>query len=108
MASHYVESLTDEDDLHSDLQRIKYIKRLLSKYSSTGTLKTRLIINHLVVLMNTLGPFATTRVMLYKVDNKHQEIIITFLNELNALGAVLQKETTIDYAAQALIRQEMR
>lgn len=109
MASHYTESLSDdEEDLHNDLQRIKYIKRLLSKYKTKGVLKTRLMINHIVILMNTLGPFATTRVLLYKIDSEHHEILSTFLHKLNALDEFLMSEMTIDDEVCKLINEEMR
>lgn len=109
MACHYSESLTEEDDeFYDDLQRIKYIKRLLSKYKSSGVLKTRLIINHIIILMNTLGPLATTRILLYKIDPTHHEVLSTFLHKLNALGGFLQSEMTIDDSVCKLINKEMR
>jgi len=109
MASHYGNSLVDdEDDLYDDLQRIKYIKRLLSKYKEKGVLKTRLMINHIVILMNTLGPFTTTRVLLYKIAPEHHEVLSTFLYELNALDENLSKEMTYDSDVLKLIKDEMR
>jgi len=110
MASHYTERLgsDDECDFEDDLKRIKYIKRLLSKYRDTGILKTRLILNHIVILINTLGPFSTTRILLYKIDPEHHEVISTFLHKLNALGGVLQDEMTIDDDVCGLINEEMR
>lgn len=109
MASHYEETLDeDQDDFHDDLQRIKYIKRLLSKYEKTGILKTRLLINHIVILMNTLGPFATTRVLLYKIEPHHHEVISAFLHSLNALTDALTKEMSVDNYVCDLIQKEMR
>ncbi len=109
MASHYQETLSDDGcDFEDDLKRIKYIKRLLSKYKDTGLLRTRLIINHVVILMNTLGPFATTRVLLYKIDEEHHEVISTFLHKLNALDDFLQSEMSIDESVCKLINKEMR
>lgn len=109
MASHYTESLTEEVcDFEDDLKRIKYIKRLLSKYKNTGVMKTRLMINHIVILINSLGPFATTRILLYKIDEEHHEVISTFLHKLNALGDFLQSEMSIDESVCKLINKEMR
>jgi len=109
MASHYGNSLADdEEDLYDDLQRIKYIKRLLSKYKEKGVLKTRLMINHIVILMNTLGPFTTTRVLLFKIAPEHHEVLSTFLHELNALDERLSSEMTYDAEVLKLIRNEMR
>jgi len=109
MASHYTESLTDDVcDFEDDLKRIKYIKRLLSKYKNTGVMKTRLMINHIVILINSLGPFATTRILLYKIDEEHHEVISTFLHKLNALDDFLQSEMSIDESVCKLINKEMR
>ena len=109
MASHYGNSLADdEDDLYDDLQRIKYIKRLLSKYEEKGVLKTRLMINHIVILMNTLGPFTTTRVLLYKIAPEHHEVLATFLYALNALNEHLVSEMTYDSKVLKLIENEMK
>lgn len=108
MASHYTDSILSDDELHEDLQRIKYIKRLLSKYKKYDVLKTRLIINHIVILINSLGPFSTTRALLYKIDKEHHEIISTFLHKLNALDVTLQKHMTIDKKVCQLINEEMK
>ena len=41
-------------DFEEDLNRIKYIKRLLRRYDTTGELKTHLILNHIIVMYNCL------------------------------------------------------
>ena len=43
---------TDLLEFQQDLDRIKYIKRLLKRYQDNCDLKERLILNHLVVLYN--------------------------------------------------------
>jgi len=54
-AKHYDNpNCTDVLEFQEDLNRIKYIKRLFKKYSETGELKERLIINHLTVVYNEL------------------------------------------------------
>ena len=39
-----------EQDFYNDLKIIKYIKRLLNRYKKTGELKTRLMLNHIIML----------------------------------------------------------
>ena len=36
------------EEFYEDMNRIKYIKRLLGKYEKSGDLRTRLILNHLI------------------------------------------------------------
>jgi hypothetical protein len=45
---------------------------------------------------------------MYKIDPKHHEIIITFLDELKALTPEMKSITTIDTKVQAIIREELK
>ena len=109
MATHYNDRQGDgTNEFYEDIHRIKYIKRLISKYVETGELKSRLLMNHLVVLVNIFGAFACTRILMYKIDPKHHEIVATFLDELNALGPGMQDLVSIDKDVRDLIRAEMK
>ena len=108
MATHYQDKQNEgSEEFYEDVNRIKYIKRLISKYVETGELKSRLLMNHLLVLVNVFGPFPCTRILMYKIDKKHHEIIATFLNELNALTPEMKELTTIDEKVKTLIREDM-
>ena len=39
----------DTEEFYEDLRRIKYIKKLVTRYIITGDLKERLILNHLII-----------------------------------------------------------
>jgi|TARA_B110000495_G_scaffold202203_1_gene221652 hypothetical protein len=109
MAVHYADKQGDgSDEFFEDINRIKYIKRLISKYYDTGELKTRLLMNHLLVLVNLFGGFACTRILMYRIDAKYHEIIVTFLNEINALSPQIKEIVTINKDVQELIRADMR
>lgn len=62
-----------------DYKRVKYIKRLIGKYRATGDLKTRLILNHIIVLGNVFGVDFTVRMLLLKLDPDHIPVAKTFL-----------------------------
>lgn len=68
----------DTLEFYEDLNRIKYIKRLLNKYKETGELKERLVINHLVVIYNVFGVEAGTRLLFLKLHD-YLPIIKPFL-----------------------------
>jgi len=109
MATHYNDRQGSvSEEFFEDINRIKYIKRLISKYVSTGKLKSRLLMNHLLVLINVFGPFACTRILMYKIDPKYHEIIITFLDELKALTPEMKSVTTIDNKVRSIIREELK
>ena len=109
MATHYNDRQGSvSEEFYEDLNRIKYIKRLISKYVDTGKLKSRLLMNHLLVLKNVFGDFACTRILMYKIDPKYHDIIVTFLDELKALSPELKSVTTIDKKVRSIIREELK
>lgn len=76
-------------EFEEDLNRILYVKRLLTKYYSSGILKERLILNHIVVLYNVFGVEAATRILFFKLDERDYEVIKPFLIFLNFLPKVV-------------------
>jgi hypothetical protein len=78
-AKHYENAICfDTVEFYEDLNRFKYIKRLLNKYSETGDLKDRLIINHLTIIYNVFGVEAGTRLLFLKLK-EHLHLIKAFL-----------------------------
>lgn len=66
-------------EFEEDIKRIKYIKRLIKKYQSTGDLKERLILNHIIILANVFGIEFTVKMLFLKMDIKHYPVLKTFL-----------------------------
>ena len=65
-----------------DLNRIKYVKRLINKYVEKGELRERLILNHIIFLANVFGAEATTTMLRYKVENDDHPVLNSFLTFL--------------------------
>lgn len=79
-AKHYDNpQCVDVEEFQADLNRFRYIKRLLGRYDACGDLQERLILNHIIVLFNVFGIEAAKRMLLHKVDHKHYSIIKPFL-----------------------------
>jgi hypothetical protein len=76
-------------EFEEDINRILYIKRLLTKYDTSGVLKERLILNHLVILYNVFGVEAATRILFFKLDEKDYRILKPFLMFLNFLPKIV-------------------
>lgn len=72
------------DEFNEDINRFKYIKKLITRYIETGDLKERLILNHLIVLNNVFGAGPLTRMVFLKLD-KHLMYIKPFLILLHIL-----------------------
>jgi hypothetical protein len=61
-----------------DLKIIKYIKRLINKYTDKNELKERLILNHIISLSNVFGVEATVNMLRFKVEIKNHDILNAF------------------------------
>jgi len=77
-------------EFEEDLNRIQYIKRLITKYRDSGEFKGRLILNHITVLYNVFGVEGATRILFFKLDEKDYEIIKPFLLFLNYMPIVVR------------------
>ena len=61
-----------------DLNKIKYIKRLINKYVEKGELRERLILNHIIFLSNVFGVEATVNMLKFKIEKKNHMILNAF------------------------------
>jgi len=73
------------EEFNDDLKKIKYIKRLFNQYVAEGTLKERLLLNHIIIFYNVFPPKAATRILFYKIEEKFWTILKTFLFYLNLM-----------------------
>ena len=72
-------SCVDEAEFLDDLKRFRYLKRLFRKYDTSGELKMRLIINHIIILSNVFGVDASTTLLFFKIERNHWPLLKTFL-----------------------------
>lgn len=71
------------DEFHEDLNRIKYIKRLLRKYKRDGVIRERLILNHIIIFCNVFGVQEGLRILFFRVEKDLWVELKTFLVMLN-------------------------
>lgn len=74
-----------EKDFNEDMRRFRYIKRLLNKYHTTGQLKERLILNHMIILNNVFGTEAAAILLLFKVNKEYWSELKSFMLYLNMI-----------------------
>jgi cytoplasmic iron level regulating protein YaaA (DUF328/UPF0246 family) len=79
------------NEFYEDLDRIKYVKRLLYKYINRGILRERLIINHIIVLSNLFGALPATKMLFFKLDENMFSALKTFLLYLNYLPEEIEE-----------------
>lgn len=54
-------------EFHEDLKRIKYIKKLFTRFENTKEIQEHLILNHLIILKNIFGEVALVRILFLKM-----------------------------------------
>ena len=89
-------SMTRED-FDEDMKRFKYLKRLLKRYVRGGSLRTHLIINHLIILYNVFGE-AATPLLYFKMEREYWSLLKTLLVYLNKypIGMMPSLEVDLD------------
>jgi len=87
---------TDIEEFKEDINRIKYIKRLLGRYEKTGNLRVRLILNHIIILNNVFGPEVSSRILFFKIENKFHSYLKSFLQYLKYLPPIGFPEIELD------------
>jgi len=84
-ASHYDNArYASTEDFLEDLNRLKYIKKLITRYTEYGDLKERLILNHIIVLYNCFGADACCKILYFKLKQQ-MKYVKPFLILLNIL-----------------------
>jgi hypothetical protein len=79
--------MANSEEFLEDLDRIKYIKKLITRYVESNDLKERLILNHIITLYNCFG-IHLSKILYLKLE-KQFHCIKPFLIMLNALPEVI-------------------
>ena len=96
-------------EFKEDLQRIKYIKKLITRYTQTGELKERHILNHIIVLNNMFGPEALIKISFLKMKNQMMYLkpFFILLNIWPEVVYNVEKEGNIIYTDDIPMEQEV-
>ena len=92
------------EEFEEDLSRVKYIRRLLTRYKESGELRERLLLNHMIVLFNTFGGAAIKLLLLR--NEEHWSVIFPFLEYLGWLPPYIQGVGPHDTIATSSIAQD--
>ena len=93
-----------KEEFEDDLKRFKYLKRLFRKYDTSKEFKSRLIINHVIVLANVFGVDAATTLLFFKIDKQHWYLLKTILIFLN----YMPENEMIDLETDQNIMEELK
>ena len=79
-ADHYDNNnCEDIEEFYADLATIKYLKKLISKYKSSGILKEQLIINHLVYFLQLFPGESGLRILFLRIRYEDMDVLKPFL-----------------------------
>ena len=99
---------TNVEEFHEDMNRIKYLKRLLRKYKTTGRLRERLILNHIIILYNIFGIEAATRLLFTRIEEELHPHLKTFIVFLNSLPEKIPEYNLIEIPMDIRIINKLR
>jgi len=84
-AQHYDNpGCTSTEEFQEDIRRVKYVKKLVTRFIEHNELKERLILNHLIVLSNVFTPEVLCRILWLKMEYQ-MEYVKPFLVMLGVL-----------------------
>ena len=101
---HYNNKGADKEEFDDDMNRFKYLKRLFRKYDTSKEFKSRLIINHIIILANVFGVDAATTLLFFKVDKQHWYLLKTVLIFLN----YMPENEMIDIKTDQNVMEELK
>lgn len=86
------------EEFIEDLTRIKYIKKLITRYVENDDLNERLILNHIIVLNNVFSPEILCKICFLKLEEQMHYIkpFLVFLNLLPDKIYNVKKKQIID------------
>lgn len=95
----------DTQEFIDDLKRIKYVKKLITRFIITTELKDRLILNHLIILNNVFGAEALAKIAFLKMA-KQMRYLKPFLLMINVLPKVVYNVGGTDYDTDSISMDE--
>ena len=93
-----------KEEFEDDMKRFKYLKRLFRKYDTSKEFKSRLIINHIIILANVFGVDAATTLLFFKIDKQHWSILKTILIFLD----YMPEDEMIDLETDQNVMEELK
>lgn len=85
--NYYKPTCIDAEEFYEDLNRFKYVKRLLNRYIETGKPSERLILNHLIVIFNVFGIDGGLRMLEYRIETPLWPALKPYIIMLKAISS---------------------
>lgn len=82
--THYKPPYYIKEQFDSDINKIVVLKKLFRRYTTSGSINERLVLNNIIIILNVFGIQAANTILFYKVEGEHHTILKTFLVFLNS------------------------
>ena len=102
--NYYSPRCIDAEEFFDDINRFKYIKRLVNRYQRGGDLGEKLLLNHLTIIMNVFGHEAGLKMLEFKIGINNWSVIKPFLVFANAIRLDQYKEIQMDQTVVEKLR----
>lgn len=99
---------TSMEEFYEDLDRIKYLKRLMNRTDGDPAQKNRLILNHIIILTNVFGITPANRILFFRMEQKYHKYLKTYLHFLNVLALQIPEATISEMEMDGQLLEELR
>lgn len=97
---------TDMSEFEEDLRVFRYLKRLLHRYHNNGEIRERLMLNHIILLLNVFGYDACMRMLEFKIkEEKYWSSLKTMLLYLGYVKENWKPQLSIDEKLAERLRE---
>jgi len=96
---------TSMDEFMEDLRRFRYLKRLLRRYYNNDELRERLILNHLIVLLNIFGIPNCIKMLQFKIEKEYWPVLKTMLIYMGHIEEGWNPNIPVDMEVAKVLRE---
>lgn len=96
------------EEFYEDLDRIKYLKRLMNRTDGDPAQKNRLILNHIIILTNVFGILPGNRILFFRMEEKYHKYLKTYLHFLNVLALQIPEAKIAEMEMDGQLLEELR
>jgi hypothetical protein len=96
------------EEFYEDLDRIKYLKRLMNRTDGDSGQRNRLVLNHIIVLTNVFGARIANRILFFRMEEKYHKYLKTYLHFLNMLVAEIPEANLALIEMDGMLLEELR
>ena len=96
---------TSVEEFMEDLRRFSYLKRLLRRYYKNDELRERLLLNHLICLLNIFGVPNCIKMLDFKIEEEYWPVLKTMLIYMGHVEEDWRPKIPIDMNVANILRE---